>query len=121
MKNMKHTILLILLLSLTTATAFAKEYEIANIYVQKELPDGAKVKDNYNTVREAKTLFIPTKDYKKGSYEITLTKIDTGLYQIEGTDYVVELKYCYEYAYRKKAVMVIENPNGYKIGKVFIQ
>lgn len=117
---MKHTIIIFLFILLCTP-AFAKEYEISEFYIKKDLPDGAKVKDNFGNIREAETLYIPYNDYKKGSYEVTLTKIDTGIYQIDGTDYVIEIRNCYEYAYSKKAVIVIDNPYGYNKGKLFIE
>ena len=50
-----------------------------------ELDSGSKVIDSYGTVKEAKTVLVPTK-LKEGKYSVELTKVDSNFYKIYGTD-----------------------------------
>ena len=60
-------------------------YDVAQIYEAVELDSGSKVIDSYGTVKEAKTVLVPTK-LKEGKYSVELTKVDSNFYKIYGTD-----------------------------------
>lgn len=49
------------------------------------------------------------KNFRRGSHEVKLTKKDSNLYQICGTDYYIQTKYCYEYASYHKAVLIVDS------------
>ena len=92
-------------------------YDVAQIYEAVELDSGSKVIDSYGTVKEAKTVLVPTK-LKEGKYSVELTKVDSNFYKIYGTDLYIETRYCYEYAIRDEAVLVVESNYGYTRGEV---
>lgn len=83
-------------------------YEVAQIYKAVEMDRGSKSIDNYGNIKEAKTILVPTK-MDEGKYSVELTRIDSNFYKIEGTSYYIETRYCYEYAYRDDAVLIIES------------
>lgn len=92
-------------------------YDVAQIYEAVELDSGSKVIDSYGNVKEAKTVLVPTK-LKEGKYSIEVTKVDSNFYKIYGTDLYIETRYCYEYASREDAVLIIESNYGYTKGEV---
>ena len=92
-------------------------YDVAQIYEVVELDSGSKVIDSYGNVKDAKTLLVPTK-LKEGKYSVELTKVDSNFYKIYGTDLYIETRYCYEYATRDEAVLVIKSNYGYTKGEV---
>lgn len=73
--------------------------------------------NSYGNVKEAKTVLVPTK-LKEGKYSIEVTKVDSNFYKIYGTDLYIETRYCYEYASREDAVLIIESNYGYTKGEV---
>lgn len=100
--------LLILVLVFTTSVLYAKEYDIVAIYEKVELPQGSKSCNSYGRIDDAKYVLVPTK-LDTGKYVVKLTREDTNLYRIVGTDYYVELRYCYEYCYSEEVVMILKS------------
>ena len=92
-------------------------YDVAQVYEAVELKSGSKSIDSYGNVEDAKIVLVPTK-LDEGKYSVELTKVDSNFYKIYGTDLYIETRYCYEYAIRDEAVLVVESNYGYTIGEV---
>lgn len=110
-------LLLILTFLCVTCYVYATEYDIVAIYEKVELPSGSKSCNSYGRIDDAKYVLVPTK-LDNGKYVVKLTKEDTNLYRIVGTDYYVELRYCYEYCYSEEVVMILESSYRTNSGKV---
>lgn len=92
-------------------------YDVVQVYEAVELKSGSKSIDSYGNVEDAKIVLVPTK-LDEGKYSVELTKVDSNFYKIYGTDLYIETRYCYEYATRDDAVLVIESNYGYNKGEV---
>lgn len=112
----------VLILFVSVAVYAGDTYEIEEVYVKKELPYGSKVIDRWDKVTDAKYILLPADNLYDGKYEVSVTRIDSNMYSVTGTDYIVVTRYCYEYAYYKKAILVYESYGGYTRGKlVFVE
>lgn len=120
--KMKRTASTLLLILLFFVSLYASDtYDIAQVYEKQELPRDAKILDNYDNIKEAKYILLPAQ-LERGNYEITVTRIDTNIYRVERTDFIIETKYCYEYSHYQKAILMYENSYGYSKGKlVFVK
>lgn len=117
---MKQAILILAMMVAALVAAADNAYEVAAFYEVQELPRGSKVIDNYNNVKEAKSLLVPV-ELDKGTYEVKVTRVDTNLYKVEFnyTDYFyIETKYCYHSAYRDEAVLIVNSRYDYKKGSL---
>lgn len=104
-------------LSATTSTSDVETYDIVEIYEKMTLKDGSKAMDSYGNIEEAEAVFVPARmDIRK--YEVEVTRVDSNFYQICGTDLYIETKYCYEYAVREDAMIVITSNYGYTRGEI---
>ena len=92
-------------------------YDVVQVYEAVELKSGSKSIDSYGNVEDAKIVLVPTK-LDEGKYSVELTKVDSNFYKIYGTDLYIETRYCYEYATRDDAVLIIESNYGYTKGEV---
>jgi len=52
------------------------------------------------------------------TYRVEVTRISNDLYKIDGTDYIIKTRYCYEYRYSDDAILIIESTYGYNIGRL---
>lgn len=94
-----------------------KTYDIAQVYEAVEMENGSKSIDSYGNVEEVKTVLTPTR-FGEGKYSVELTRVDTNFYKIEGTSMYIETRYCYEYAYRDDAILILDSYYGYTKGEV---
>lgn len=94
-----------------------KTYDIAQVYEAVEMENGSKSIDSYGNVEEVKTVLTPTR-FDEGKYSVKLTRVDTNFYKIEGTSMYIETRYCYEYAYRDDAILILDSYYGYTKGEV---
>lgn len=94
-----------------------KTYDIAQVYEAVELEKESKCIDSYGNVEDAKTVLTPTQ-FEEGKYSVKLTRVDTNFYKIEGTSIYIETRYCYEYAYRDDAILILDSYYGYTKGEV---
>ena len=94
-----------------------ESYDIVEIYEKVELKEGSKVMDSYGSLKDAKAVYVPAR-LSTGRREVQITRIDSNFYQICGTSYFVETKYCYEYATRESVVLNITSNYGYTRGEV---
>ena len=117
--NMKRRLTIFCLVLFVSLAVWADEsYDVEEVYVKKELPRDAKIIDRWDNIQEAKYILLPADNLYDGKYEVSVTRIDANLYSVTGTDYIIQTKYCYEYAYYQKAVLVYENYGGYTSGKL---
>ena len=52
------------------------------------------------------------------TYEISVTRKDSNLYKVDGQEIYIKTRYCYEYAYSQRAILIIDSPGGFNIGKI---
>lgn len=112
----------IAILTLTYASNAAaqnnlKTYDIAQVYEAVQLEAGSKSIDSYGNVEDAKIVLTPTR-FEEGKYSVELTRVDDNFYKIEGTSMYIETRYCYEYAYREDAILILDSYYGYTKGEV---
>ena len=53
-------------------------------------------------------------------YRLSVTRKDSNFYRIDGTDFYVRTRNCYEYAYSQEAVLVWEGRGSYSNKLIFI-
>ena len=115
---MKRYLTILLILLTASFAAYAdKTYDVEEVYEKQDLPRDAKVLDKWDNIKDAKCVLIPA-DMRRGEYEVTVTRIDTNIYQVERTDYIIVTKFCYEFARYQKAILKYESSYGYTRGKL---
>ena len=69
---------------------------------------------------EVEILFVElnTNQLKKGTYEVEITRIDNHFYKIEGTEFVLQMQYCYEYFFWEKVILKVKNYYGKLFGEI---
>jgi len=95
----------------------SSSYDIVCIYESVDIPSGSKALDSYGNLTSIQMIYVPTK-IDLGKYSVEVTRIESNLYQICGTDLYVETRYCYEYAYREEVVMNVSSNYGYSRGEL---
>lgn len=95
----------------------AEEYDVEAIYEKVDVNNDETIAiDNYGNSHEVDYLLVET-SLKEGNYEVELTRKDSNLYRVEGTDIYIKTKYCYEYANRDDAILVV---NYYSVKLIFL-
>lgn len=51
-------------------------------------------------------------------YKISVTRKGQDLYKIDNQDIYIKTRYCYEYVHYQEAILQIDSPSGYTIGKL---
>lgn len=105
-----YVIFLLLLVSVACKSADA--YDVEKVLVKQELEDGTYSIDSYGQANIAEYILSPTY-IDEGEYSVELRRIDSNLYQIVGTDIYIVTKYCYEYGYNIKVILIIKNSYNY--------
>lgn len=105
--NMNRLRLFIFLFLASSAWGMAQE-TISHFYVEVR-PKAKTLALSYSGVEEVQVLLVETDNIDEGIYEINVTRKDTHIYKIDGTDYYIEMPYCYEYCYSEKAIMKVES------------
>ena len=107
MKQMLATLLLFL-----TPVFMMAEEEVSHIYKKIELDGEAIAVNRRNrTLEDVEYILVEvsSNDIKAGKHEVEVTRIDTHLYWIEGTDFYIKMPFCLEIAFREKAVLNISD------------
>lgn len=52
-------------------------------------------------------------------YRVNVTRKDSDLYKVEYKNMYIQTRYCYEYVYYDDAILKIDNPYGFNIGKIY--
>ena len=100
-------IFLSFLIASSATCLFAEEYSVEAIYEKVDVDRGTIAVDNYGNQREVDYLLVKT-SLKSGKYEIELTRKDSNLYQVCGTDIYIKTRYCYEYATYDEVIVVVD-------------
>ncbi len=118
---LKLIVLLLVVPALTSAAVLSDsgsdKYDIAGFYEKVDVDSGAKAIDAYGTLREIKSLFLPTK-LDEGRYTVKVSREDSNFYRICDTDIFVETRYCYEYATREEVLLNVTSNYGYTRGEI---
>lgn len=107
----------IFLTSFHSVKTSGNECEIAEFYKSIDPDSDTKVLTKSGDLEEVELLFIPTK-MEEGVFKVDLTRKESNLYKIEGTNYYIETRYCYEYATSEEAILKVESNYGYTKGKI---
>jgi len=100
-----------------SASASSNGEDVQGVYEKIEAK-GCKALDTFGSVVDIENILQPTK-IKDGEYKVELTRKADHLYLIEGTSLYIEMKYCYEYAIRDKAILQIKNSYNRSEGAVY--
>ena len=115
------------MLALTISTSFKNpskalltsgQCEVAQFY-QAVIPENdVKVLTSGGGIEEPELILYPA-NFDEGTYEIEITRKGSNLYKLEGTDYYIETRYCYEYSMYDDAVLKVESNYGYTKGTIY--
>ncbi len=101
-------VILLALLSFTSeeAGSGSDQYSIKEIYEIIDHPKGAVVLTTSGALAEADHLLVPAR-MKEGTYHVTITRKGKNIYRLDNMDYVIETKYCNEYAHKDKDLLKV--------------
>ena len=107
---MKH--FLFTLLFLLTPLMMMAEEDVTHIYKKIEL-DGEAIAVNRRdqTLEDVEYILVEAsnREIDAGTYEVEVTRVDTHIYHIEGTDFYIKMPYCLDIAFREKAILTISD------------
>ena len=114
--DMKRFFLLFLLIASCVCYA-ADKYDVEYVLVKQDVEDGSYSISSMNDLAEIEYILIPT-SIEEGKYTVNITRIESNVYKIEGTDLYIVTKFCYEYCYSEEVLLIIENWGGRSRGEV---
>jgi hypothetical protein len=118
---------IIVLLFLLTATVFTsdsagkrntEECDVDKFYTSMELPYGAKAIDSYGDVVDVESILVPADDIEPGRYSISVSRESDNIYKVDGVNLYIETSLCFEWAIMDDAILIVEQYQGYTIGKI---
>lgn len=113
---MKKLFAILVLVSAAICT-YADEYTVEVILEKDEAPSYTYALDGFDQLSEVEYILWPTK-LDEGTYRVNITRKDANLYKVEGTDFYIRTKYCYEYCYSEEVILVVYTGSRYSYGKV---
>jgi hypothetical protein len=108
---------IIALTSFTENTTLIDECEVKEFYKALETESDVKVLTTSGDLEEVELILVPTK-MEEGTFKIEVTRKGSNIYKVEGTDYYIETRYCYEYATYDEAILKVESNYGYDKGTI---
>jgi hypothetical protein len=108
---------IVFLTSFTNKAELSEECDVAEFYKAVEPDSDVKVLTTSGDLEEAELILVPTK-MEEGTFKIEVTRKGNNIYKVEGTDYYIETRYCYEYATYDEAILKVENNYGYDKGTI---
>lgn len=105
------------LFTISTVCAYAEEYSVEVILEEEKAPSYTYALDTYNDLTKVESILWPAK-LEDGKYQVNITRKDDGLYKIDGTDFYIKTKYCYEYCYSEEVILVVYTGYNYSYGRV---
>ena len=108
---------LLLCISTTICSYAADRYDVEYVLVKQDVEDGTYSISSMNEVNEIEYILVPTM-VDEGRYTVNVTRIESNVYWIDGTDLYIVTKFCYEYCYSKEVLLIIENWGGHSRGEV---
>lgn len=82
------------------------ECTVKEIYEIIAHPRDAVVLTSSGVLADVDQLLVPAR-LKEGTYQVMLTRKGRNIYQLDNMDYVIETKYCNEYAHKDKALLKV--------------
>lgn len=107
----------LVLTSFTENTNLSDKCDVNEFYKAVEPDRNVKVLTTSGDIEEAELILVPTK-MEEGTFKIEVTRKGSNIYKVEGTDYYVETRYCYEYATYEEAIIKVESNYGYNKGTI---
>ena len=107
----------ILVLVFAAICTYADEYTVEVILEKDEAPSYTYALDGFDQLSEVEYILWPTK-LDEGTYRVNITRKDANLYKVDGTDFYIRTKYCYEYCYSEEVILVVYTGSRYSYGKV---
>lgn len=108
---------IIILTSFNKKTELSDECDVAEFYKAVEPDSDVKVLTTSGDIEEVEIILVPTK-MEEGTFKIEVTRKGSNIYKVEGTDYYIETRYCYEYATYDEAILKVESNYGYDKGTI---
>jgi hypothetical protein len=96
------------------------ECDIVEFYTAIEPESGVKILNSSGDLEEAELILMPAK-LDVGTYEVELTRKGSNIYKVQGTEYYIETRFCYEYASYEDAILKVESQYGYTKGKIYFE
>jgi hypothetical protein len=117
MKHISILLLIILFNPIFRSSDISDECEVKEFYRAVDADDDVMVLTSSGDLEEAEVILVPTR-MEEGTFKIDITRKGSNLYKIDGTDYYLETRYCYEYATRDEAILKVESNYGYNKGVI---
>ena len=105
---MRKIIAIIILVICGILNIYADKYDVKNIFYKERVEYDTRAIDNYGNIKEIDYILRPTQ-IDEGKYTVKLTRVDTNIYKIDGTDFYIETQFCYEYCYSEEVLLIIHN------------
>lgn len=109
---MKKYILILAAVICAAFSAAAEEYDIESLLFTQRIKEGTVGVDRYGDPVQISSLLVPV-EINSGNYQIQVTRVDANFYKVDGTDYYIKTKFCYEYCTREDAVLVVKSKYSY--------
>ena len=108
---------LTILTSFSNDPTLSDECDVKEFYEAVQPDSDVKVITTLGDLEEVETILVPTK-MEQGTFKIEVTRKGRNIYKVEGTDYYIETRYCYEYATYDEAILKVESYYGYNKGTI---
>jgi len=63
-------------------------------------------------------MFVGGFRVREETYRISVKRLSQDLYQVIGQDIVIKTRYCYQYTFGEDAILIIESPHGFNVGRI---
>lgn len=100
-----------------SSMANTEECTIEEFYKKITLADGSKSLSSYGTLQEVEVILSPI-TLDDGKYQVTLSRVGSNLYQVQGKDIYIETKLCSAYARGVEVFLIVERGYYGKKGKL---
>ncbi|MBK7030954.1 MAG: hypothetical protein IPH45_17890 [Bacteroidales bacterium] len=97
----------------------SSECSVAEFYQSIEYKNEVKILTKGGELEEAELILVPTK-VDVGTYEISLTKKGSNIYQIVGTGIYVETRSCYDFISLKTGILKVVSTHGLTKGRLIL-
>jgi len=91
------------------------DYDVAEIFLGIDPDYGTKAITTFGDLSELELILVPT-TLEEDTYSVQITRKADDLYLIEGTNYYVETRFCFEFAFSNDAILKIESNYGFTKG-----
>jgi hypothetical protein len=94
--------------------------DILEFYHAAAPQNGTKIITQFGNVEVAEMILTPT-NIDPGLYDVHVTRKADNLYQIDGTNLIVETNFCFQFAIFQEAVLRVQNNFGFIKGKLIFE